>query len=122
MNSKSGRPDLYAGYVQDRTYISSLCSSTSGYSVNCNFINNNGTFFVKIQADTTLIDEKLVISAEKEMEIKEEKYRSNVPVDLNVYVPLCPECPQCDAYSLEACILATFSNGLQLSTKNSTGN
>jgi len=45
----------------------------------------------------------------------------NLIENIPVYVPLCPNCPQCEPYSEEACILATISIGFQPGTIKSTG-
>ena len=43
----------------------------------------------------------------------ERKLSPNLIENIPVYVPLCPECPQCEPYSEEACIMAILSYGFQ---------
>ena len=55
--------------------------------------------------------------ADGPVRIPTENLIENIPV----YVPLCPECPQCEPYSEEACIMAFLSNGFQIATMKKTG-
>ena len=55
--------------------------------------------------------------ADGPVRIPTENLIENIPV----YVPLCPECPQCEPYSEEACIMAILSYGFQIATMKTTG-